>query len=352
MNYAGLLSSDVKLIDLRSPGEFEKGAFPNSINLPLLDDEQRRLVGLEYKQNGQHLAIERGHQLIHPELKASRIEQWLSAVRQHPGCIFYCWRGGLRSNIVQQWLSDTGHPVSIIEGGYKALRNQCLDCFEKLPVQQKFLILAGRTGSGKTILLNSCSNSVDLEGFANHRGSAFGRKSSEQPTTINFEHQLARRLMQLQAAPLLVLEDESRIIGRLAIPHTLFNTMLEADVVVLESPLEDRSERIYQEYVVAELSQQDITAEHLQARYLAAVQRIKRRLGNLRCTDISENLRDAFALRPGDSAHARGHKVWIEKLLKGYYDPMYDYQLSRKQSRVIKSGSCNTIREYLLQRGG
>jgi len=350
MNFDAILTSETVLLDLRSPEEFSKGAFPNSVNLPLLDDEQRRQVGICYKAHGQQAAVDLGNQLINPELKTARIHHWLNVLNEHPDALLYCWRGGLRSRTVKRWLSEAGREVPVIPGGFKALRSWCLDYFENLPKQQEFLIIAGRTGSGKTPFINQFFNSIDLEGLANHRGSAFGRKTSEQPSTINFEHALAIALLRIDTQQSIIVEDESRIIGRLAIPQSLFNRMSEAPVLVLESTLQERSLRIFEEYVAQPLLSHDSTREQLQNRYLAALERIKRRLGGQRCADITESLQQAFALEAGEAEFVANHLVWIEKLLNWYYDPMYDYQLSRKQDRVILTGDCSTIESYLRQR--
>ena len=350
MNFNKLLSGEAILLDLRSPEEFRKGAFPNSINLPLLDDEQRRQVGICYKTQGQESAIDLAHQLINAEVKAARMRDWITALNKHPNAYLYCWRGGLRSKTVQQWLSEAGMQVPLIPGGFKALRSYCLDYFVNLPEQQEFLVVAGRTGSGKTPFINQFSNTIDLEGLANHRGSAFGRKRSEQPGTIDFEHALARQLLRLHTQHSIIVEDESRIIGRLAIPEGLFSRMRTAPVLVLESPLQERSVRIFEEYVVEALCEFGNSPEQLEERYLSALQRIQRRLGGQRTTEVANNLRKAFAVESEAPGFVENHLAWIQKLLNWYYDPMYDFQLSRKQHRVILTGDCSTIEGYLLQR--
>ena len=59
-----LFVCDIPLLDVRAPVEFQKGAFPNAINAPILDDLQRTQVGLCYKQQGQDQAIELGHRRL------------------------------------------------------------------------------------------------------------------------------------------------------------------------------------------------------------------------------------------------------------------------------------------------
>ena len=40
------------LIDVRSPGEYYKGHMPNSINIPLFDNDERTIIGTIYKKEG------------------------------------------------------------------------------------------------------------------------------------------------------------------------------------------------------------------------------------------------------------------------------------------------------------
>ena len=344
------MKGDVTLLDVRSPEEYAKGAFPNSINMPLLDNEQRKQVGICFKSMGRQAAIDLGNQLISPEVKTSRMQNWTAILDRHPETLLYCWRGGLRSKTVQGWLAAAGKDVPVVPGGFKALRTCCLDYFANLPKDQEILMIAGRTGSGKTPFINQFSNSIDLEALANHRGSAFGRQSTEQPTTINFEHALARKLLKQQNQNHLIMEDESRIIGRLAIPEALFERMSQAPVLVLESPLEDRSERIFEEYVCQALADPTTNPKQVERLYLNALERIKRRLGGERCADIADSLGRAFSLDTTATEYRDMHFVWIQKLLNWYYDPMYDFQLARKQDRVILTGDCSTIKDYLLQK--
>ena len=40
------------LIDVRSPGEFEKGHIANAVNIPLFTNEERAVIGTLYKRKG------------------------------------------------------------------------------------------------------------------------------------------------------------------------------------------------------------------------------------------------------------------------------------------------------------
>ena len=56
-------------IDLRSQSEYEKGTIPNSINIPILNDEEYRIVGSAYKKHGREYAITLGNNLVSGDVK-------------------------------------------------------------------------------------------------------------------------------------------------------------------------------------------------------------------------------------------------------------------------------------------
>jgi tRNA 2-selenouridine synthase len=340
--HRAILSSGVPLVDVRAPAEFARGAFPGAVNLPLLDDEQRAAVGKCYRRDGQPAAIALGERLVSGSIRERRLAAWCDAIAGQPDSRFYCWRGGLRSQTVQRWLSESGVSVTLIDGGFKALRATCLAIIEEFAEASRLLVLGGRTGSGKTELLNSLPRSLDLEGFANHRGSAFGANPTPQPTPIDFENALAVGLLRHEPASSLLVEDEGRTIGRLAVPERLHAAMQQAPLIIMEVEIADRSAHIWREYVDAPLVAGDDPAV-LAGSYLASSDRIKRRLGGLRHAEVRRLMAAAFATNNDQHAHQR----WIEALLNGYYDPMYDYQLARKRARILFSGDRDAVRDFL-----
>ena len=127
-NYQQLFLSDTPLLDVRAPVEFLQGAFPRAINFPLINDEERHAIGIRYKQLGQDKAIELGHELVTGDTKEARISLWADFTHQHPQGALYCFRGGMRSKITQQWIFEkTGVVYPRIKGGYKALRRYLID---------------------------------------------------------------------------------------------------------------------------------------------------------------------------------------------------------------------------------
>jgi len=361
-NYAEILLANTPMIDTRAPIEFARGSFPNAVNLPLMSDVERAEVGTCYKNSGQEAAIVLGHQLVSGATKEARVAQWQAFTEAHPQGALFCFRGGMRSAISQQWLKDAGVEYPRIAGGYKAMRRWLIDSLIQLCATRQMVIISGRTGCAKTALINHGCNgrpipgSVDLEGLAHHRGSAFGKRPGGQPSQINFENALAIALLSAAKTHrgTLVLEDESRLIGRCALPPELQTAMKSAPIMLLESSLEARVAHSFDNYILDNLhclQGQMADAEAAFAVFagglLDALDGIRRRLGDVRHKTLREQMRRAIAAhRGGDPS---GHRDWIAALLSDYYDPMYDYQLSKRQHLVIFKGDHAAIAEKLCK---
>ncbi len=342
-----VLMSGVPLIDVRAEIEFKAGSFPSAVNMPILNDHERERVGICYKHDGPTAAEALGHQLVSGAIRKGRIDSWSEFISHHPDAQLYCFRGGLRSTLAQQWLMDRGIEITKIEGGYKALRQSLLAVFENLP---ELVVVAGKTGTGKTDFLNRVSNKVDLEHRANHRGSAFGKQLTDQPAQIDFENEVALDFLKLTAGPVLI-EDESRLIGRINLPLPLQKAMAEAPIVLLEDDIEHRVARINREYLIEQYQALEAQSrsvseaqDALEAIFYNALSAIKKRLGSERHKSL-ENLMDVgFQIqKTGDFS---AHNAWIRVLLEEYYDPMYEYQLSKKQSRIIDAGTQDALLKY------
>jgi len=340
------------LIDVRAPVEFEKGAFPHAVNLPLMNNEERHLIGIRYKEQGNASAVGLGKSLVVPH-KDERVKAWTTFFKAHPDAYLYCFRGGQRSQIAQAWMQEAGVRLPRLKGGYKAFRGFLMQESERIASQTDVLILGGRTGSGKTIVLKELSNAIDLEGLAHHRGSSFGNFVESQPTQINFEDTLGYALIQHEheGHTQLIVEDESKNIGRIHIPKPLFDSFKSGKLILLETPMEERVEITFVEYVTLALEQYDIHfGEAGTQRWFddanASLDRIRKRLGNERHTQIKTLFADAFdrQIQTGDT-HA--HKAWIEILLREYYDPMYDYQIAKKEESVVFSGNSVEVLAYI-----
>lgn len=359
-NYQALFLDDTPLLDVRAPVEFEQGAFPLAQNVPLINDDERHRIGIRYKETGQDKAIELGHELVSGATKQTRIEQWIDFTRKHPQGALYCFRGGMRSKISQQWIFEhTGVQYPRVKGGYKALRRFLLRELESAAESFQPFVLGGRTGVGKTLLLRRIRHSIDLEAIYRHRGSAFGRHADPQPGQIDIENTLAIALLKLrnQAIQKLVLEDEAPNIGSRSVPRALYQRMQQAPLVLLEAPLEQRIEIVFEEYIPRAL------AEHRQllgeeqgflswaGQLHEALRKIERRLGGQRYTDLQRILDDAL-LQQANTGDQSQHRDWIRILLRDYYDPMYDYQLGKKRERIVFRGEPDAVQAYLSSHHG
>lgn len=247
-DYRAILASDTPLIDVRAPVEFSQSAMPAAINLPLMNDEERAAVGTCYKRQGPEAALALGHKLVQGDLRASRTQAWLEACARYPHGYLCCARGGQRSHIVQQWLKEAGVDYPLIVGGYKALRQAAIQATDDL-VQRPIVLIGGCTGNGKTQLVCSRPDGIDLEGLAHHRGSSFGRTLQDQHPQATFENHLAVSLLKkAEQQTRWVLEDEGHMIGANHLPESLRLRMAQSPLAVVEDPFDVRLERLREEY--------------------------------------------------------------------------------------------------------
>lgn len=334
----------ITVIDVRSESEYEKAHFENTVNIPILSDPHRQQVGLTYKQQGSEQAKVLGHQLVSGDYKAQMIVRWCEAIAAHPEqmALIFCWRGGLRSKLAQEWIYQNGGEAIRVEGGYKALRHEALKALDN---PSPFVVLSGMTGAGKTRLLHRLASYVDIEGIARHRGSAFGLVSGAcQPQQATFENQLAQAFYRAKGH--YVLEDESPNIGRCHLPDHLYARMAQAPMVMVEAPVRLRALEIHAEYIRAPLRSGAAIAD-LETRFLQNLEKIRTRLGGLECDNIKTMIKAAFAAGGSDAENL--HLDWIERLLAIYYDKRYLYSLSRKTRQTLYKGSWEDCLAFLTK---
>jgi len=351
-DFRSIVLENRPLIDVRAPVEFKNGAFPHTVNLPLMNDEERRLVGIRYKQAGNEKAVELGEKLVGP-YKNERLARWKAFIELHPEAYLYCFRGGQRSQISQRWLHDSGVIIPRLKGGYKAFRHFLMNESERIAAKSNTLIIGGRTGSGKTLLLHKLENAIDLEGLANHRGSSFGNHITEQPTQISFEDALAYALIhhETKHGDHLVIEHESQSIGHIHIPKPIFENFKKGKLIILNTPIQERVQITFDEYVSTALLLYEshfnekgayIWSENIKK----GLDRIKRRLGGERHRQITTLFLNAFQTQL-QTGKTESHKHWIQILLESYYDPMYDYQIEKTALPIVFRGNKKDVLRFI-----
>ncbi len=304
-----LLKSDsgFLLLDARSEKEFEQGHIPSAVNLPILNNEHRHMVGTTYVRQGKDDAVWLGFQLAGP-LFGSFI-QTVNSLTKEKTILVYCWRGGMRSAILSWVLSTAGYNVVILQGGYKTYRNFVL---QKIEEKLSLVVVSGKTGSGKTELLHALNelneNVLDLEKLANHRGSAFGQLGlPPQPSNEHFENLIVESIRHYQALQPVWVEAESRSIGRVKVPDCIFNAMMVADVVEIECPTELRMKRILDEY-----------GSFPVPALVECTTKLQKRLGDLRMREAVTELEN------------ENREAWLAILLD-YYDRTYAHSTGERK---------------------
>lgn len=246
------LDSFDTIIDARSEGEYAEDHLPAAVNWPTLNDEERKLVGTEYKQVNAFEAKKRGAAIAARNI-AGHIEREVMDKPKDWKPLTYCWRGGKRSGSLSLILSEIGFRVTIIEGGYKAFRAALLTDIPRLAPQFDWRVICGTTGSGKTRLLQALAETgaqvLDLEALANHRSSVLGAiPGVPQPSQKQFDTRIWNVLRQLDPKRPVYVESESKKVGNVAVPAALIDAMRAAPCLNLVLPDEERVALLLEDY--------------------------------------------------------------------------------------------------------
>ena len=324
------------LIDVRSPSEYYKGHMPNSINIPLFDNDEREIIGTIYKKEGRKKAVLEGLKFFEKKIELL-LDQLFMIIDSHKiihkekneesYIRIYCSRGGMRSQSIAWLLEKYKLNLITLNGGYKTYRRWILDCFSK---KWDIVIIGGKTGSGKTRLLSLLEKynyqTIDLEGFASHRGSSFGGLGmKEQPSNEQFENKIAEKLYTFKTINNIFVEAESANIGKCKIPHEFFIQMKKSRRIEIIRSESNRLNELIDTYSV-------FKKEELKD----AVQRIKKRLGPQRTKVALESI---------------DHEKWdlVCRSVLDYYDKCYEYEKVGKENITLLDLTDKNYDEKILE---
>ena len=315
------------ILDARSPSEYAEDHLPDALNVPVLDDAERELIGTLYKQQSSFDAKRAGAPLVARNI-AAHIEQRFAAMPRGWRPLVYCWRGGGRSGSRLHVLRQVGWDARRLEGGYKAFRRQVAGELETMPAAFRFHVVCGATGSGKSRLLEALQEAgaqvLDLELLAAHRGSVLGElPNAPQPTQKWFETALWTRLSGFDAARPVYVESESKKVGNLRVPDALILRMRDSRCFRLEAESGVRVALLMEDY----------------AHFVADPQALGQRLDLLRDLHGAERI----ALWKDHLASGAWEPL-VHDLLESHYDPAYRKSLFRNY-REAQSGAVLEIRE-------
>lgn len=306
-------TQQLTLIDVRSPDEYTDSTIPESINIPIFDNEERKIIGTLYKQRNAQIATEKGFEIF--SLKLPQLFKQFEGIT-NPKVVF-CWRGGMRSKAIATLLSIMGVKCYRISGGYRAYRKWVVDHLETYELRPKCIVINGLTGSGKTRILHCLSQQnypvLDLEGLAQHRGSVFGQIGLTPNNQKTFDAELLNQLIQFGQSPYILIEAESKRIGKVCIPNFLDHAKEEGTVIFLDMPLEERVRNTIHDYC----------PEQHKEEFIGAFLRIKSKIHTPIATTIEDHIRkgqfkEAFSL-----------------LLEHYYDPRYEHAAGKYPTKFI-----------------
>lgn len=293
-------------IDVRSPSEFKKETIPGAINIPIFTDQEREKIGKTYKVDPRDQAKKLGVSIVSkklPELYEQLLDIKFSTDKN---ILLFCDKGGMRSTSLALLMHSIGVNINYLKGGYKSYRKFIRKELPKVNDEITYIVLHGKTGSGKTILLKKLEalglDILDLEGAANHRGSLLGGVGlGKCNSTKQFESNIYHHLVNRHSDYIFV-EAESKKIGRVYVPNCIHTKMKTGHHIYIDTPLDMRSDLLVNEYIKNKDSVDEL---------INGMEYIKKHMSNEDAKEIIENLEK-------EKFH-----VVAKELMKNYYDPMY-----------------------------
>lgn len=320
-----------EIIDVRSPSEFIEDHIPGAINLPVLNDAERKTVGTLYKQVNPFEAKKLGAALISNNISTILNNHFMGKEKNYKALI-YCWRGGQRSGSIAIVLSQIGWNITVLKGGYKYYRSQVRKCLESKLAELDYCILAGFTGTAKTKLLTLLKAKdeqvIDLENLARHKGSILGQLPGiAQPTQKYFESSMAAVIQNFSTKKTTWIESESSKIGNIHIPQSLWKNMKNTQAFIITASLDARVEYIIQDYPWFTQNQK----------------LIRRKVSLLKNAHGSRQVKEWVSFIENNQ-----WEELVKSLLSIHYDPSYSRSLGNNQRSVAGNINLPTMENSML----
>lgn len=321
-------------IDVRSPAEYLDGHIPNAFNVPLFDNEERAKIGTTYKQKGEEAARKLGVEIVSPKIPnyIATIDNILN-LDKNKNLIFYCWRGGMRSKTLATFSDLYGFSTYRLIGGYRAYREYIVEKlnnhhFIKVP----FFVIHGKTGVGKTKILKKLKENgypvIDLEEIAGHKGSAFGAIGMNPVNQKIFDSELFAELIRLKESPYIIIEAESKRIGKILLPEAIVYPKEHGINILIEADNEVRINNLLADYI------NSTTTNDVSPLIEMAIDRLKKRFDPQIYLQFKEELKK------------RNFAKIAELLIIHYYDPRYQHATEQYDGDFLVINS-NSIEEAI-----
>lgn len=331
-------------IDARTEAEYQEATIPGAVNIELLNQEERKIIGTIYKQQSPSKAKLKGVELVSPKIP-DLIAEVNQLSQNYDNLIIFCSRGGLRSKSLAEFSDLAGIEVYRLESGYKGYRHYIINKLENYEFKGEITVLHGNTGVGKTYILKQMeklgANIIDLERIANHRGSAFGSIGLEEPYNQKYFESLLWEELKIkdQESGVIFVEAESRRVGHSVIPEFFHLKMKAGQDLLITASMEKRVENIYLEYIKDIESNQEEFIE----RVLESLTAIKKYL-------IKKAGKDSY-FKLLELAKNAKFKELTKILLEEYYDPMYEHSQKKVETyrAEIKAENIKNAAEEIVE---
>lgn len=317
------------LIDVRSPGEFNSETIPSAINIPIFTDEEREVIGTVYIQKSTDAAKFLGVEAA--SRKLPQIYQRIEALdKEFDNLIFFCARGGFRSNSLVSLFKAIGIDAIKLDGGYKGYRKFINDNLSNLLKDIKFVVLYGNTGTGKTEILKQIKDKgydmLDLEGCANHRGSLLGGVGLGTSNTQKMFESLVYESLRHRKSNIVFTEGESKRIGRVVMPESLFIAIKSGVNIKIHTDMSSRIENIIQDYVNGTDNE-----------IIKALNLLRKKLGDINIDRYIQLI------------NKQNYIPVVEELMIKYYDPLYEFNKKEYLHHFYNKDSKETAERIIDQ---